>query len=219
MTRPSGRREAPSAPKPSAIGSAPMTAASVVIRIGRKRSMLASWIAFSAGSPCVDALAREVHDHDAVLLDDAHEHEHADEGVERGLLRRRGSSVSEPADQRRRQRREHRDRVDVALVEDREDHVHHEDGEEHQDRQVCGRCCGRSAPRPAGSPRIVGGTISAAAFSMKSVASPIGDAGLQVEEDRDARELVQVVDRLGPSDRLPRHQLPRAARGSCRRRS
>ena len=34
----------------------------------------------------VHALAREVHDHDSVLLHDAHQHEHADERVERRLL-------------------------------------------------------------------------------------------------------------------------------------
>ena len=49
--QPEGRRDAPSAPKPSAIGTAPITAASVVIRIGRKRSMLASWMRVPAGSP------------------------------------------------------------------------------------------------------------------------------------------------------------------------
>ena len=41
-TKPSGRRDAPSAPYPSAMGSAPSNAAAVVIMIGRKRSMLAS---------------------------------------------------------------------------------------------------------------------------------------------------------------------------------
>ncbi len=45
MTNPSGRRDAPSAPKPRAIGTAPISAASVVMMIGRKRFMLASWIA------------------------------------------------------------------------------------------------------------------------------------------------------------------------------
>ena len=34
----------------------------------------------------VGSLAREVHDHDSVFLHDAHQHEHADERVERCLL-------------------------------------------------------------------------------------------------------------------------------------
>ena len=51
MTSPSGRREAPSASTPIAMGIAPATAASVVMRIGRKRTRLASWMAWSAGSP------------------------------------------------------------------------------------------------------------------------------------------------------------------------
>ena len=97
--------------------------------------MLASWIALSRRLAGVHALAGEVHDHDAVLLDDAHQHEHADEGVERRLLPE-DEERQEPADERRRQRREDRQRVDVALVEDRQDDVHDEHGEDHQDRQV-----------------------------------------------------------------------------------
>jgi len=31
-------------------------------------------------------MAREVHDHDAVFLHNAHQHEHTDEGIERRLL-------------------------------------------------------------------------------------------------------------------------------------
>ena len=42
---PSGRRSSEPAPWPSAIGSAPNSAAIVVIMIGRKRSRQASWIA------------------------------------------------------------------------------------------------------------------------------------------------------------------------------
>ena len=58
----------PSAPTPTAIGTAPATAASVVITIGRNRSRLASWM---PGRPVagLDAVPREVHDHDAVLHD------------------------------------------------------------------------------------------------------------------------------------------------------
>jgi hypothetical protein len=33
-----------------------------------------------------DAMAREVDDHDAVLLHDAHQHEHADERIKRRFL-------------------------------------------------------------------------------------------------------------------------------------
>ena len=56
--QPSGRRDAPSAPKPSAIGSAPISAAIVVIMIGRKRSMLASWMASRPEFPAPRAAGR-----------------------------------------------------------------------------------------------------------------------------------------------------------------
>ena len=49
---PSGRRSSEPVPVPSASGSAPKKAASVVIRIGRKRSMAASKIESSVLMPC-----------------------------------------------------------------------------------------------------------------------------------------------------------------------
>ena len=48
---PSGRRSSAPSPKPIASGSAPKIAASVVIRIGRKRSRQASRTASTADSP------------------------------------------------------------------------------------------------------------------------------------------------------------------------
>jgi hypothetical protein len=49
--KPSGRREAPSAPDPRAIGIAPIKAAKVVMMIGRKRSTLASCTASTGVFP------------------------------------------------------------------------------------------------------------------------------------------------------------------------
>ena len=51
IARPSGRRSSEPVPLPSSIGSAPSMAASVVIRIGRKRSSDASKIASRGGLP------------------------------------------------------------------------------------------------------------------------------------------------------------------------
>jgi hypothetical protein len=53
IARPSGRRSSEPVPLPSSIGKAPSMAASVVIRIGRKRSSDASKIASSGGLPCL----------------------------------------------------------------------------------------------------------------------------------------------------------------------
>ena len=51
MVMPSGRRSSEPGPVAITSGSAPSIAASVVIRIGRKRSRQASWIACSGGRP------------------------------------------------------------------------------------------------------------------------------------------------------------------------
>jgi len=62
-------------------GQAPMSAAMVVIMMGRKRSMLGVVNRLIVWCTVLDSLLREVHDHDSVFLHDAHEHEHADERV------------------------------------------------------------------------------------------------------------------------------------------
>ena len=49
--RPSGRRDSEPAPKPIAIGRVPISAAMVVIMMGRKRTLQASRMASCAGSP------------------------------------------------------------------------------------------------------------------------------------------------------------------------
>ena len=48
---PSGRRASDPAPNPKAMGSVPISAAIVVIMIGRKRTRQASWIASAGGMP------------------------------------------------------------------------------------------------------------------------------------------------------------------------
>ena len=106
--------------------------------MGRNRSMLASWMACSADSPALDPLAGEVHDHDPVLLDDSHQHEHADECVERRLLPEQ-KQRQQPSHQGRRKRRKHRDRVDIALIENGQNHVHDEHRQRHQDGQISDR--------------------------------------------------------------------------------
>ena len=79
------------------------------------------------------ALLGEINDQDAILLDDTHEHEHADEGIKRSLC------IEDPerqqsANQRHGQRREHGNGVQIILVKDRQNHVHHENGQYHEDR-------------------------------------------------------------------------------------
>src|SRR5204863_7025890 len=83
----------------------------------------------------VDALEGEVNDHDAVLLDDAHQHEHADEGVEGGDFAEEPEGGQAPH-QGDGQGGEDGDGVEVAFVEDAEDHIHDENGQDHQDDEA-----------------------------------------------------------------------------------
>jgi hypothetical protein len=87
IVMPSGRRSSEPMPVPKASGTAPNSAAIVVIRIGRKRSMQASKIA-SLGALALLALGlqREIDHHDGVLLDDADQQHDADDGDDVQIL-------------------------------------------------------------------------------------------------------------------------------------
>ena len=80
---------------PSISGSAPSSAARVVIRIGRKRSRQAWWIA-SRGAQALLALGveREVDHHDRVLLHDADQQDDADDGDDAEVDAAQTSSAS-----------------------------------------------------------------------------------------------------------------------------
>jgi hypothetical protein len=69
-----------SAPAPVEVtsGSTPMMKASEVIRIGRRRSRLASIAACTGVRPGELQLAREFHDQDRVLGRESHQHHQAD---------------------------------------------------------------------------------------------------------------------------------------------
>ena len=99
MVMPSGRRSSEPAPRPMASGTAPNSAASVVIRIGRKRSRQARWIAVLRVEP-LDALGleREVDHHDRVLLDDAEQQHDADERDDAEVdVQNTSSAISAPS--------------------------------------------------------------------------------------------------------------------------
>ena len=126
MEMPSGNRNSAPVPLSTASGSAPNSAASVVIMIGRKRSRQACTIASSPTCPGALRLQREVDHHDRVLLDDAHQEDDADQ-ADHGQILPEQHQRQDGADTGRRQRRENGDRVDVALIE----HAEHDvDGDE-----------------------------------------------------------------------------------------
>ena len=102
--------------------------------IGRKRARQASWIACAGDKPALAfALEREVHHHDAVLLDDADQQNDADEGDHRELgaehLQRQ-----QRAEAGRRQRRDDGERMRQALVEHAEHDIDRDQRRQQQQR-------------------------------------------------------------------------------------
>ena len=81
--RPSGRRDSAPAPKPTAIGKVPISAAIVVIMMGRKRIMAPSKIASIGAFPFLPlGLKGKVNHHDSIFLDYPQEHDDTDKGVD-----------------------------------------------------------------------------------------------------------------------------------------
>src|SRR4051794_27570498 len=76
---------------------------------------------------------REVNHHDAVLLDNADQQNDADQRDKAEVVAEQHQCRKSP-DARRRQRRQDRDRMDVALVENTEDQVNYDERGEDQQR-------------------------------------------------------------------------------------
>ncbi len=152
----------------------------------------------------IHAVAGKIHDHDSVLLHNSHQHEHADKRIERRLLSEHVQS-QQPADERGGKRREHRQRVHIALVQDGQDHVHYEYGQRHQDGQIANRVAERQ-----------GLALQARAHGRRHdlhlcLADEVGGVAdghsrLEIVKDCDTRELVQVVYGLGAQRLLPGDQ-------------
>ena len=196
MVTPSGQRSSEPVPRSSTSGSAPSSAAMVVIMIGRKRSRHASSIA-AAGASAARALGLdgEVHHHDGVLLHDAHQQHDADQRHQRQVGAAQHQR-QQRADAGRGQRGQDRDRVDQAFVEHAEHDVDHHDRRQDQPRlggeralelrRVARHSCRRSSA--AGRCRC-----SAAATASHRVAQRC--AGRQIEAQRHRRELRLMRDR------------------------
>src|SRR5713226_3116728 len=103
------------------MGSAPKTAASVVMRIGRKRSMLASCIAFSADSPASTRWRAKSTIMIPFFLT-------IPIRIKRSLLTEQDQR-QQTSHQCCRKCRKHGQWVYIALVQDGEDYVHHEHGQ------------------------------------------------------------------------------------------
>src|SRR5207244_13612954 len=82
----------------------------------------------------IETMKRKVHNHDAVLLHDTHEQEQSDYWVERQRAVKK-PKCHQSTNYRREQSRQDGDRMHVALVENPEDYIHHEDCCAEQQRQ------------------------------------------------------------------------------------
>ena len=115
------------------MGRVPISAAMVVIMMGRKRTRQASWMA-SPGDMPVRALGfeREVDHHDGVLLHDADQHDDADEGVDVELVMEH-QQRGQRAQSGRGQAGKNRQRMDEALIQNAQHHVDDQDRHHQQE--------------------------------------------------------------------------------------
>src|SRR5690606_18790367 len=136
----------------------------------------------------------EVHDHHAVLLDDAPEQGQADERGGGGLFDG-GAEREQAADHRGGERGQDGDGVAARFGADREDHVHDEDGEDDQrDEAAHGVRDDRGLAVEGGAGGRGEGVAGGAGAERDRLAD--GNAGNKIEVDGDGGELVEVVDRL-----------------------
>ncbi len=118
------------APLASASGTAPSTIAPVVIRIGRRRSAAASITASQLAPALLAQLVGELDDQDAVLGDQADQHDQADLAVD--VERAAGELERQQRAGHRQRHGEHDDeRIDEAL-ELRREHQIDEDQRQHE---------------------------------------------------------------------------------------
>src|SRR5215470_8276533 len=95
--------------------------------------------------------------------------------------------------------------MQVTFVKDSQNHIHHKHREKHEDRQIADR--GAEGLGFALQARAQGRRDNfSSSFNDKVGGVAQGDAWLEIERERDARELVQMVHRLEAKGSLPRYQ-------------
>ncbi len=128
------------------------------------------------------------------FLHDAHEEEKPDDRVEREG-RPENPERHEPAHDRREESREHRHRMDVALVKNAENHIHDEEGGDNEKRQrgeelLKDEAFALQLAFHRRRQHFRGGFVD----EIRHVTEC--DTGFGVEAEGDAGELVGVIDRL-----------------------
>ena len=127
---------------------------------------------------------REVHHHDAVLLDDADQHDDADQR-DHAEIEAEQQQHQQRADAGRRQRRQDGQRVDEALVEHAQDQV--------DDRQRGGDQVGRRGQRMPGRPAPCPGTSRSASMRHAELGLDLLDRRHRIAERRAAARLKLTV--------------------------
>ncbi len=140
--------------------------------IGRKRTRQASKMASAGGLPAALLLQREVDHHDRVLLDDADQHDQADEAVQI-QVDAEDQQGQQRADAGRRQAGQDGQRMNEALVENAKHEIDHEDRTARAACPCLRSTTGTLARCPGTMPVIVSGILSfVIAPSMRCTAWP-----------------------------------------------
>ncbi len=111
----------------------------------------------------------------------------------------------QPADQRGGQSRQHGQRMEIAFVENRQDHVHDEDRQSHENRQIPHRVL--ESQRFALQARAQRRRHDLRRCFVDKVGRVADrNAGFEIKGQCDAGELIEMVDGLRPQGGFPVHQ-------------
>ena len=158
-----------------------MRAAIVVIMMGRKRTIAPSIDGIHGALPFIPfRLQGKVDHHDGIFLDNADEHDDTDEGIEVKVFPEDKQGDERP-ETGRREAGQNGEGMDIALVEDPQHDVDHQDGHDEEQREPLG-----------GGLVDLGGSLKAGGdgggkfpwtFSRSAeTASPSGTPGLRLKE-------------------------------------
>ena len=147
----------------------------------------------------VEPVQGEVHNHNPVLLHNAHEKEETDDGVKRKRRIKQPQRKQSPDDGRK-EGRKHRNRVHITLVENPENDVHDENRGEDKERQRPEKLLEHQAfslhlAFHRRRQNFRGGLLDEISHVTER------HAGFRIETECDAGELIQVIDPLQPQFR------------------
>ena len=151
----------------------------------------------NGGAPIVafiEPMQRKIDNHDAVLLHDTHQEEETDDGIKR-KRRTKKPEREQAADDGGKERGKHRDRMNVTLVKNSEDHIHDEKRADDEKRQRIEKLLENKSLAldfafDGRRQRFGGGLLNKGSHIAQS------DAGFRIEAESDAGKLVRVINGL-----------------------